>query len=471
MSFVTLTEAAERTLAAILAAPRGHCVGVLGLGVAGRAMALFLAHRGATVIGLDQRAALDDAALAAAGVRLRLGAAPDLSDLEALAIAPGADPRQPLIVDFLATDRPVFGELELAGKMPAQIIAITGTNGKSTTTALTGALVESLGMRAFVGGNLGDPVIGWLDRGTPADVAVLELSSFMLETAYHFAPDVGVVLNVTPDHLDRYADVAAYARVKEHLVRCVSPHGVVILSADDPCVRAMALAARAKVWWFSTKGTPLPGDGVSLQADRLVPQGALAAFGSVALTHPRLLGLHNRENALAAFLAVHALGLAGHSDALLSGYLGFEGLEHRLELAGVVGGVRYINDSKATNDSSAATALHAMHDPTILLAGGKDKGGGYKELVAAAATQPVRLVIAFGAAGPKIVEAFGKQGEVVLCKTMLDACQTARERARHGEVVLLSPACSSFDEFDNYTHRGRVFKGWVQGLEEGQGRS
>ena len=453
-------------MAEIIAAPRGRRIGVLGLGISGTAMALYLAHRGAHVVGLDQRTHLDDDALKAAGIELRLGPSVATGDLEALALSPGAHPHQPLVQALLQAHKPVFGELELAGTLPAPVAAITGTNGKSTTTALLGALVQSLGKSAFVGGNLGEPILGWLDAGPPVDFAVLELSSYQLETAYHFAPEVGLVLNVTPDHLERYGDMGVYAAVKELLVRSVQRSGVTILNAADPLVRRMASSAQGRVWWFCTDDDiELPGDGVRLVGDTLVPSGALQDFGEVSLRHPRLFGRHNRENALAAFLAAHALGLAPQARSLLPGYLSFEGLEHRLELAGEVQGVCYINDSKATNDSSAATALYAMDRPVILLAGGKDKGGGYQETVQAAQVAQVRLVVTFGAAAQKIAAAFADGPEIVVCKSMLQACQVAAERAQDGDAVLLAPACSSFDEFTNYEQRGRVFKAWVKSLD------
>ncbi|HET6344984.1 MAG TPA: Mur ligase family protein, partial [Myxococcota bacterium] len=232
MKSLDLSTEAKRRLAALTARPRGHRIGVLGLGVSGKAMALYFAHRGARVLGVDTRSEARDAALEAAGVQLALGpvGADAFADCEGLAISPGADPRQPAVQAVLAADKPVFGELELVSPLPARTIAITGTNGKSTTTALAGALVEGTGVQAFVGGNLGDPIAGWLDGEPRTDVAILELSSFQLETVCRFAPEVGVVLNLTPDHLDRYDSVEAYAAAKERLVAAVPSTGTVVLN-------------------------------------------------------------------------------------------------------------------------------------------------------------------------------------------------------------------------------------------------
>lgn len=469
MTYTTTPLGAEaRTrLQQLLANPVGRRIGVLGLGVSGTAMARHLARRKATVVALDSRADAPADGLRTLGMDLRLGplTPQSLADLEALCISPGVDPRQEAVQGFLGAGKPVLGELELAGKLPVPVIAITGTNGKSTTTALCGALVQNRARRVFVGGNFGTPVVRWLDEGPPADVAVLELSSYQLETAYSFAPEVGVVLNVTPDHLDRYANLEAYAQAKETLVRAVPETGTVVLNADDPQVVRMATSARGRVLWFSCTRNTLPGDGAILEGGKLVGQGALSKFGTLDLAHPRLLGLHNRENAMAALLAVHALGLAPTAQDLRAGYLVFSGLEHRLEWVAERGGVTYINDSKATNDASAAIGLQAIDRPTLLLAGGKDKGGGYAQLVAAARRKQVRLVVAFGAAGKSIEQACKLAGlPVQRAPELLDACKTARGVAKPGDVVLLSPACSSFDEFRDYTHRGRAFKDWVGAL-------
>ena len=455
----------------ILATPAGRRVGVLGLGVVGQAMALRLRRLGAEVVGADLRAALADEAggraLASAGVELRLGAmdAATLADVEAVAIGPGVHPDQPAVIAMRRRGVPIFGELELCGVLPAPVVAITGTNGKSTTTALLGALVRGCGVRAFVGGNLGDPVVSWLESGESADVAVLELSSFQLETAYRFAPDVAVVLNVTPDHIDRYADFAAYARTKELLVRQTRPAGVVVLNHDDPVARAMADSAAAPVWWFSTREASLPGDGALLAGDAVRAFGAAAALDGFALDHPRLLGRHNRENALAALLAeqaLAALGIAGSQPtALARAYAGFAGLPHRLEWVAELQGVAFINDSKATNDQSAATAVRAIERPQILLLGGRDKGAGYGDVVAAAPGR-VRRVIAFGEAREVIRAAVSESLQTSLATDLDAALEQAVALARPGDAILLSPACSSFDAFRHYAARGDHFKAWVR---------
>ncbi len=443
---------------AVLRAPQGRRVGVLGLGVAGRAMALHLVRRGAVVVGADRKTSIPSADLLREhGIALRLGEVGEdtLADVEVLVVSPGADPRQPAVQAALARGVPVLGELELVGRLPAKVVAITGTNGKSTTCALAGALLEGCGRQSFVGANFGEPVVSWVDAGAAADVAVLELSSFQLETSYRFAPDVAVVLNVTPDHLDRYDSIEDYALAKQRLLTNMSQSGVAVLSYDDPRVREMAKATRARVWWFATRAHDIPGDGAWLSGGRLLARGEPADLDGFDLSHPRLLGRHNRENAIAALLVARALGIDDRAK-LGSAYQGFAGLPHRLELVAEGGGVRFINDSKATNDDAAAIAVQAVDGPILLLVGGRSKGGGYEALLRVACGK-VRLAVAFGEAKDEIAAALGAHLDLVLAADLEDAFARAVAQARSGEVVLLAPACSSFDGFVDYTARGKAF--------------
>jgi UDP-N-acetylmuramoylalanine--D-glutamate ligase len=410
---------------------------------------------------------LSEAELRALPITLRLGPIPAdiFAGCAGVAISPGVSPKHPAVAHAVAAGIPVFGELELQVPLPVPCIAISGTNGKSTTTALTGTLVQGLGRQAFIGGNLGDPIAGWLDAGAACDVAVLELSSYQLDCAYRFAPEVAVLLNVTPDHLERYGTFAAYVASKTRLVAAVPPHGRVILNYDDPEVRAMAAVARAPIWWFSTQLSALPAglDGAVLAADAWMPQGGLAHQPSFSLQHPRLLGDHNRQNALAAVLAAKAFDPKATGTQLQVAYNAFAGLEHRLELAGEVAQVQYINDSKATNDASAATAVQAMDRPVVLLVGGFDKGGGYARLRQACSQRPMRHVVAFGAAAQVIAAALADLPVAISCVSGLEpALERARALAQPGDVVLMAPACSSFDAFADYRQRGRAFKDWVR---------
>ena len=457
----------------ILGSLSGRRIGLLGLGVAGRAMAHYLVKQGANVVAADLRTELGQDENLSSNLTLRLGSMSEstFDDVEALVISPGAHPEQPAVQAVRASGRPVFGELELVGNLGAKVVAITGTNGKSTTTALIGRLLQSLGYSVFVGGNLGDPLSRFAASGESVDVLVLELSSFQLETAYRYRPDVSVVLNVTPDHGERYDDLEDYALTKANILASQTDDQVAVLSADDTRVEKMAQNTAAQVRWFSTGADLSNRDGLYLDNDTAQGSGKLGSELNLNLEHEKLFGRHNRENALAAFLAVDGLGLVDHNwSGILKGYQGFGGLEHRLEWVREVDGVRFINDSKATNDEAAAVALRALPAPVVLLAGGRSKGGGYEALVQASKDK-VTQVIAFGEAGDEIYERFSKEPlDTRQCATMLEAVAGSLTGCTEGTTVVLAPACSSFDEFPNYTVRGQVFKQAVLALGEGAAR-
>lgn len=473
MSLWTPSHSELEKLDEILGSLDGRRIGLLGLGVAGQAMATYLVKSGAEVIAADLREELAQDEKLAESLTLRLGpmSAETFHDVEALVVSPGAHPTQPVVRAVRASGRPVFGELELVGNLGAKVVAITGTNGKSTTTAMIGRLLEGLGYSVFVGGNLGDPLSRFAASNESVDILVLELSSFQLETAYRYQPDVSIVLNVTPDHGDRYDGLKEYALAKQRILETQRPEQVVILSADDELVCAMADKTQANVRWFSTL-TNLDGrDGLYLEDDKARGSGILGAELELSLTHEKLFGRHNQENALAAFLAVDGLGLVKDSwQRVLKGYRAFAGLEHRLEWVRELNGIRFINDSKATNDEAAAVALRALPAPVVLLAGGRSKGGGYEALVQASKDKVTR-VIAFGEAGSEIIDRFSAEPvEVKQCATMSEAVACSISGCTDGTTVVLAPACSSFDEFPNYSVRGRAFKEAVLALGERQER-
>ena len=449
-----------------------RCVGLLGLGVAGREMALYAAECGARVIGADDRENVSCSHLRTSGVQLRLGGSDDpFEDIDLLVLSPGVSPTHPWVRGALSRNVPVCGELELTWPLPAPAVGITGTNGKSTTTALLGTLLRNAGRRAFVGGNLGEPITSWVRRKEAVDVAVLELSSFQLETAYDFRARVAVVLNVTPDHTDRYPTMQAYADTKRRLVERTASGGVAILNCDDPYVRAMGAASPGLVWWFSADGNvlPAPRTGAVVHDDMLHFCGELEDRSPISLAHPRLFGRHNRENTLAAMLAATALDIS--PQELGHGYRIFEGLAHRLQWVDEIEGVRYINDSKATNDESAAVAVRALSEKEpriILLAGGRDKGAGYEQLKAAALGH-VKLIVAFGEARGEIASGLGGVAHIERVVSLKDALVVARRQAHPGDTVLLAPACSSFDAFENFAERGQYFIDLVRALPRGQG--
>ncbi len=456
MSRLTLSSAAMGRLDALLADPRGQRLGLLGFGVAGRAMAEEANLRGFELVVVDRRADVDVAGLA---LEPRAESDDAFDDCDAVIISPGADPRQPMVQRVLSRGVPVFGELELVGALPAPSIAITGTNGKSTTTAWTGHIARAAGVRAFVGGNLGTPLVSWRDEIVDPELFVVELSSFQLETAYRARFSVGAVLNITPDHGERYDRFEDYALAKSRLVENLGADDVAVLNARDPESARLAERTSATVWWFSSEDETLPSpDGVTFSEGRIRGWGAAGKLDGFEPRNSRLPGRHNLENGMAALACACAAGVED-----FSGYSSFVGLSDRLELVGEMQGVRFINDSKATNDDAAATAVAAMERPVVLLAGGVEKGGGYAKLRDAVQSR-VKVALCYGAAREGLLAALSTVVPTESVSGFRDAFERAVSLAEAGDVVLLAPACSSFDEFDNYRERGDAFRSAVARL-------
>lgn len=467
----------------------GLCVGLLGQGVSGCAMASWLCQAGATVWVADERADGLDPRLVGSGARFFSKAQlPDAwLKIDGLLLSPGWDPKHPWVAALAAARIPVGGELDLVGQLPGKVVAITGTNGKSTTTLLVHAMAQALGKRSFAGGNLGPAMCAHLDEATQADVAVLELSSYQLETGGGFEADVGVMLNIRADHAERYTSFAKYceakARMWDRLVvrgqnTTGNPLGVAVLCVDDLCVAEMAKALPAEMPRRLIFSDVSMYDEMALLADRddvcvtyvkksgdAVFLGDMACLGEIDLTHAHLQGRHQHLNAMAALWACHGAGLwcdrAG-LDVALGAWHGFAGMAHRLQWVGAVDGVDFINDSKATNDAAAAAAVLALKQPMVLLLGGRSKGGGWPELLAACGDR-VRAVCAFGEAEAEIVAAFAEHVPSYRCGSMEQACVKAHALAQAGDAVLLAPGCASQDAFVHYAARGDAFVAWVLG--------
>jgi UDP-N-acetylmuramoylalanine--D-glutamate ligase len=340
------------------------------------------------------------------------------------------------------------------------VIGITGTTGKTTTTALIGEMVRQGGRHPFVGGNIGTPLSQWILSGERADVLVLELSSFQLDTASTFRPDAGVLLNVTEDHLDRYESFKAYADSKLSLFRRQRSADFAIINGGDPVCRSRI---------GEIPGTVLSFGGFDPAANARIIGGAIRvvvpgkAEFEIGLEKTRLPGTHNRENIMAACLAAAWMEIP--AGAIQEAVDGFSGLAHRLEHVRNWKGIEFYDDSKATNVGAALRALEAFDRPVLLLLGGRDKLGAYQPLVAPL-TARAKRVFAFGEAGPKI---YGQlRGEVAagLYPDLRSAFRDAISRASPGDVVLLSPACASFDQYESYAHRGDHFKELVAELED-----
>jgi UDP-N-acetylmuramoylalanine--D-glutamate ligase len=437
---------------------RRGVVAVIGLGRSGVAATRLLAREGARVYASDAQLApiAGDAVeqlRAIPGVELQLGGH-DLDKIRAAAgvvVSPGVPPDAPPVAAARAAGVPVVSELNLGFQaLPGvRCIAVTGTNGKTTTTALVAHLLRVAGLRAGAGGNIGRPLSDLALAPEPLQWLAVEVSSFQLHDSPDFAPEIGVLTNLAPDHLDRYPSVAAYYADKRLLFRNAIEASVWVLNGDDPVALELAAGARGRVVRFSLRG---PADGWYDAAERRLRLGGAELLARDAL---QLLGLHNVANALAAALAVQEAGI--EPGAIAEGLRSFRPLPHRLEMVAEVDGVRWINDSKATNVASTVVAVEAMDRPFVLLLGGRHKGEPYTRL-AALLKERCRLVIAYGEAAAIVVADL--QGQVPLERggRFADVVARARRAARPGDTVLLSPACSSYDMFANYEERGAEFR-------------
>ena len=435
---------------------------VVGLGVSGLAAARFLASRGANLVMTDRRSDIARDQLPAGELKLGAEDAIWLDGIELVVTSPGV-PRDSLLLRTAVEKRiPVIGEIELASrflKMP--IAAITGTNGKSTVVVLLGEILKASGRRTFVGGNLGTPLIDAV--GGEWDVAVVEVSSFQLEWIEKFRPQAGVHLNLSDDHFDRYKDLEDYGRAKARLFENQDASDYAILNRDDPNVWKLANSVRSRVIGFGHER----GNRASIWFDQ--PSNAIvydfdfgaAPRGRISLEGFRLRGRHNISNAMAASAAALALGVVAKDieRALAS----FRGLAHRIELVHERGGVTYVDDSKGTNVGAVVEAIDALAAPIILIAGGLDKGGDYAPLRRPLG-EKVKLAILNGAARDKMAAALAGATQIETVATLKEAVEHAARAARPGDTVLLSPACSSFDQFKDYAERGNVYKELVRAL-------
>jgi UDP-N-acetylmuramoylalanine--D-glutamate ligase len=435
---------------------------VIGLARTGAEVARFLAEGGAGVAVSDLREAaeLQEPMQRLAGMAVQfLHGAEQLAWLDGIDCvipSPGVAANNPLLREALRKKVPVLSEIELAYRFfKAPLAAITGTNGKSTTTSLLGAMMEAAGLHVFVGGNLGTPFISAVLQRW--EWGVLEISSFQLEWIETFRPRIAVLLNVTEDHLDRYRDFDDYRRAKERVFEAQTHGDFAVLNREDPRIWALKDRLRARVWSF---GFSECREGVFAAPGRIVWRdgGIEEVF---PLSRVKLQGVHNVENMMAAIAAAKLAGIA--RPAVQQVLETFPGLEHRLEFVRELAGVRYYNDSKGTNVGAVAKSLAGFSAPVILLAGGVDKGGDYGPL-REDIRRTVRRLILFGAAKDIIARALGDLTETVLVDNLAAAVREAATGARPGDVVLLSPACSSFDQFRNYAERGRAFRDLVAAL-------
>jgi UDP-N-acetylmuramoylalanine--D-glutamate ligase len=447
---------------------RNQRVVVVGAGRSGVGLARYFQARGARVVLSDRRPAEDLQTLADLplnGMQLDLGghtaALFDSADL--IALSPGVPPEMPVVASAAARGVAVRGEVEVAWReLPQPLVAITGTNGKSTVTTVMGEVFRAWGKRTFVGGNLGTPLIEAV--GIPWDWLVVELSSFQLETIDRFRPRWAVLLNITEDHLDRYPDMGSYQAAKARLFENQTAADWAVLNADDPQVLAAAAATPARRVLFS--GSRLLDEGMSLGREELVWRwaGREARFPAGDL---QLRGQHNLENVMAALIPPLVEGCP--DPVAWSAACAFRGLPHRMELVATFGGVRWYDDSKGTNVGSVVKSLAGLEPPVTLIAGGKDKHGDLAPLREPIAAK-VRELILIGEAAPRMTAAFQQLTTVQRVDSLAAAVALAARVTPAGGTVLLSPGCSSFDMFTSYAERGRLFAEAVQTLASGKGR-
>lgn len=431
---------------------------ILGLGKTGLSVARFLAARGVHFAVTDTREnppclgafrdEFPDAALFLGGFN-----ATAFEVATHLVVSPGVPLAHPLIEQALHRGVPVMGDLDLfAAVVDVPVLAVTGSNGKSTVTTLLGLMAESAGRQVRVGGNLGIPMLDLIDPS--ADLYVLELSSFQLELSHLLAPEAATVLNISPDHMDRYSDLDAYAAAK---LRIFNGTGAMILNRDDERVAGMIRQDR-HVFWF---GIDRPDPGYTLN----LHQGAewLFAKGEPLMQRAevRLTGRHNMANVLAALAMGDAAGFS--RQAMIQAIKEFSGLPHRMEWVADIDGVTYINDSKATNVGACLAALRGMDRPVILIAGGDGKGADFS-LLRGAVDEKVKALVLIGRDGPLLREALGDLVETIMAANLAEAVGVCRSLAVSGDVVMLAPACASLDQFADYQERGRRFQDAVRML-------
>ncbi len=431
---------------------------VVGLGKSGVASALFMKAHGARVTVSDTKSGdelrNEIPVLLDHGITVETGGHGDRTfrGQDLIVVSPGVPVDAPPLVQARSLGEMVIGEIELAAQfLPGPIVAITGSNGKTTTTTLMGEIMTAAGVPTLVGGNIGTPAISLAERAKPETVVVLEISSFQLETVQTFRPKIAVVLNVTPDHLDRHRTFEIYTDAKARIFENQQGSDFAVLNADDPNCVAMGARTRAQVFWFSRQ--------------KEVQQGAWVRDGNVVFRDSNgqreilqvseipLKGAHNLENVLAAVCSGVLMGCA--PEKVRQAVRDFKAVEHRLEFVATIAGVDYYNDSKATNVDATIKALESFPANIHLILGGKDKGSDYR--------QRVKVVYTIGAAATKI-ESQVKGADIVHAETLENAIRKAHATAQQGDVVLLAPACASFDQFKNYEHRGKIFKDIVAAL-------
>lgn len=441
-----------------------HRVLVYGLGLSGRAAARLLAERGITVLAVDDKAVEVNGDLSGKIELLPGGGSQSLpAGVEAVVVSPGVPLGRPILEDARRKGVPVIAEVELAFPLlDGPVVAITGSNGKSTTTAMAGDMVRAAGLPVEVCGNIGEPLADKVD-GPPGRVFVVELSSFQIEGIDTFKPKAAALLNLSEDHLDRYGTMAAYGAAKKRLFRDMDPDGVAVLNADDP--ETADVETRARRRYFSRLRPVADGcwadtEGRVAEVSPGQPDTELFHASDVPLA-----GVQNLENAMAAALLARAVGV--EPEAIRAALHGFRGLPHRLQKVGEKGGVFFYDDSKGTNPGATLKAIEGFADGTVhLILGGRNKDADLAVLTPMVRRKARRAYL-IGEAASGFEQALGGAVPYEMAGTMEQAVRSAAAQARPGEAVVLSPACASFDQFRNFVHRGQVFQELVRNVVNG----
>jgi UDP-N-acetylmuramoylalanine--D-glutamate ligase len=447
---------------------RNKRVLVVGLGKSGLSSALFLRAQGARVTVSDTRSAealaREIPALLDAGIMVESGGHGLLTfrRQDLIVVSPGVPMDTPEVKQVKAFGLPVIGELELASRfLQGKVVAITGSNGKTTTTTLLGKIFEDAGVSTLVGGNIGLPVIDLVAKSTADTVSVLEVSSFQLETIEEFHPWISVVLNITPDHLDRHGSFENYAAAKTRITERQEASDFLVLNAEDKPTQMVAAKTRAQIYWFSPRRPIKQGAFVHGESIFFVAKEGAKPEPVTPVAEIKLKGAHNVENVLAAVCAARLAGIP--AEKIRVSVAEFKGVEHRLERVRSLHGVDFYNDSKATNVDAAMKAVASFAGGIHLILGGKDKDSDYATM-AEALKERVKIVYTIGSAAEKIERQLQGVVKIVSAEKMQTAVAEAAKAAVAGDTVLLAPACSSFDQFENYEHRGQVFRQLVNDL-------
>jgi UDP-N-acetylmuramoylalanine--D-glutamate ligase len=441
---------------------------VVGLGKSGVASALFLKDRGARVTVSDTKSPdqlrEEIPVLLDHGITVETGGHGERTfrGQDLIVVSPGVPVDAPPLVQARASGERVIGEIELAAQyLPGPIVAITGSNGKTTTTTLAGEILAAGGFPIAVGGNIGTPAISLVAQASRDTVVVLEVSSFQLETIQTFRPKVAVVLNVTPDHLDRHRTFLAYVDAKSRIFENQQASDFAVLNEDDSTCRTLGDRTRAQVFWFSRRKEVQRG--ACVHDRQILFRDGKSQHEIMQVSEIPLKGAHNVENALAAVCAGALMGC--EPAQIRKAIQNFKAVEHRLEYVATIKGVEYFNDSKATNVDATIKALESFPANIHLILGGKDKGSDYTVLNDLL-RERVKRVYTIGTAAEKIESHIKGAADIVHSETLENAIRRASAVAQSGDIVLLAPACASFDQFQSYNHRGRVFKEVVNALSQ-----